>query len=316
MKTLNKIKLFSLILFGSLSFISCSDFFIQELEIPRQNLDNQLVVHGLFSSLDSSVVIKVARNFNLDDEFTENESLVHDARIEIFENNNSLGELTEIEINNSYCYTLDLSETLGGEGNNYRIEVTHPDYETAVAQSSMPTLVKPEKAIFTRDLGYNNSDEEIFDGVDITLNDPADQENYYCVRVYNVEIERTEIIIPGDTLITTKRYPENYFIQDPIAERTNSGLVFSDKTFNGQRYSMNLVMSSLIVDEDLDIDKIKIEWSSITRDEYEYATSLAQYQTSQQFGLFADPISIFSNIENGLGIMAFRSSYILELEVE
>jgi hypothetical protein len=290
---------------------SCEDFFIKDLEVPRQDLDNQVVVHAFISDIDTSIEFKIARNFGLDEISDEPESLIDNANIIIYEGDNPIHEISQ---NEDGRYKLDL-EGKFGSGDNYRVEVEHPDYETAFVETNMPSFVMPESITFKKDGGFADpSGEDDLDLMQITFSDPADEVNYYEFQVHQILIDSEEIIFGQDTFITETRYPDSYFTPDGNFEQGVSGFVLSDQLINGQTYTIQIMMNSNQPLDTIPVEKLRVSWNCISKDHYEFVKTLQRYQTSVNFGLFSDPIAIYSNVQNGLGAVTFRTSRVLEVE--
>lgn len=308
----NKLLRFSLLFASLVSLVSCQDFFIKELDIPRQELDNQLVIHGFISDQDTSLYFKISNNFSLDKDLTAADSLIAGARVYIFQNGDLLADFGQ---NNKGEYRYDIPEGQTFPPGNYRVEVHHPDYDIAVVETEMPSIVVPESVVFTKDGGFAGPNgQNKLDLIEVSFTDPADEENYYEFQVNQILVDYEILIFPGDTIILETRYPDNYFTPDTNFEQGVSGFLLSDKTFNGQTYSFQIMLPADEEIENIPLDKLKVTWNSISKDHYEYAKSLLQYQRSNGFGLFSDPVAVFSNVENGLGIISFRSKRIVNVQ--
>ncbi|HAY70689.1 MAG TPA: hypothetical protein DCX89_02240, partial [Saprospirales bacterium] len=122
MSRLSRMKIFPFLIVASL-LTGCTDFFIQELDIPRQDVDNQLVIHGFVNDTDDSIEMVIGKNWSVDEELDEAESKINQAKISIFQSGNLK---YEIEQDPQGKYLKKLSSMLGGAGEDWRIEVTHP----------------------------------------------------------------------------------------------------------------------------------------------------------------------------------------------
>ena len=312
MKTYKYLNISILALFLVLVLNSCQDFFIKELDVPRQDLDNQLVVHAFISDIDSTIEFKIAKNFGLDAVFEEAESLINGATISLFKGGD---ELYNIEQNADTSYRIDLEQNFGYSDENFRIEVLHPDYEKAVIETYMPEFVMPESLVFTKNGGFANPNgSESLDLLQITIDDPADEENYYELQIHQVIIDSEEIIFGEDTFVIETRYPDNYFSPDGNLDQGISGLLISDQIFNGQKYNIQIMLNRYEESEEIPVEKLRVSWNCISKDHFDYSKSLLQYQRSSGFGLFSDPIAVYSNVENGLGVVSLRSTRILPVE--
>lgn len=312
-KIYNTLKAFLLAALVITGLSSCEDFFIKDLEIPRQNLDNQLVVHAFISDQDSTIEFKVARNFGLDDVDDEPESLLDGATIKLFREGQLLHEIVQ---DDEGKYRIVLSQSFGGTDQSYRVEIEHPDYQTAIVETWMPEFVMPESITFKQDGGFADpSGEDDLDLIRITFTDPPGMENYYEFQIQQIILDREEIIFGTDTFIVETRYPDSYFTPDGNFEQGISGFLLSDQLIDGQTYTIQVMLNNDVPFEgEIPVEKLRVTWNSISRDHYEYSKTLQRYQSSANFGLFSDPIAVFSNVDNGLGVVSFRSSKLLPVE--
>jgi hypothetical protein len=312
----NSISIKAIVLAGVLlvGLSSCEDFFIQDLEIPRQDLDNQMVIHGFVSDIDTALEFKVAQNFGLDNLVEENESRIDGATVRVFSSGNLIHEIIQ---DDQERYRIDLPGSFGHSGGDFRVEVQHPVFETAVVETRMPSFVEPESITFKEDGGFAQpGGEDNLDLIQITFTDPGDEDNYYEFQVHQVQVSYEELIIGQDTFITETRYPDRYFTPDSNFEPGVSGFLLTDDLINGQRYTIQVMLVSNTPIEQIPVDRIRVSWNSISREQYEYSKSLQQFQTSVNFGLFSDPVAVYSNVDNGLGFVGFRSSRIYPVDEE
>ena len=76
--------------------------------------------------------------------------------------------------------------------------------------------------------------------------------------------------------------------------------MISDATFNGKKYQMNMYSYSSFFGGGDDENFITVYLRSITRERYLYLLSLDRFYQSQG-DLFAEPVTVAGNIQNGLG---------------
>ncbi|HAQ37578.1 MAG TPA: hypothetical protein DCQ58_03635, partial [Saprospirales bacterium] len=94
MSRLSRMKIFPFLIVASL-LTGCTDFFIQELDIPRQDVDNQLVIHGFVNDTDDSIEMVIGKNWSVDEELDEAESKINQAKISIFQSGNLKYEIEQ-----------------------------------------------------------------------------------------------------------------------------------------------------------------------------------------------------------------------------
>ena len=153
------------------------------------------------------------------------------------------------------------------------------------------------------------------DRLQITLdfNDPESSQNYYLIETYSVN--EYLVIKNSDTteyeLDTTKQY---MILTDEVFQNGGSpwreqGL-FNDILFNGQSKALEL---EIPYNKSTGFES-GYEWSyktlgvrvylhNISKSYYYYRTSLELYQSASG-NPFAQPVQVYSNIENGFGVFA------------
>ncbi|MFA7136482.1 MAG: DUF4249 family protein, partial [Bacteroidales bacterium] len=81
--------------------------------------------------------------------------------------------------------------------------------------------------------------------------------------------------------------------------------IFSDHLFNGKDYEF--IVESRLRKGDEGTNYIVVELQSITKELYYYLKSIMLYRITEQ-DAYTEPISIYSNIEDGWGILGAVSS--------
>ena len=87
-------------------------------------------------------------------------------------------------------------------------------------------------------------------------------------------------------------------------------MLLSDEALDGKEYNLVLNFNAY---GGFDENKYFVFWRSVTEDYFLYAKSVSLFQEASDFGGFAEPVSLHSNINNGLGIFAVRSEQIYQL---
>jgi len=296
----------AVLLFIILSMTSCSDFFVKEIEIPRQQLDQQLVVHGFVSDIDTSITFTIAQNYTLEENIPSiSETWIGNTMISIEKADGAIIILDE----NNKLYHKELEGPLGGAGQDFNIDIIHPDYDNAHIKTNMPKYVAPSVVKYLPDGGFTGpGGQGKQNAIAVVFQDPADEKNYYEIQVHEIVISSDTTEIGGMIIIKEKVYPDNYFIPNPNFVRGISGFMISDELFNGEEFSFKINLVSSTELEEIPLDRLKISWNCISRDHFEFSKSIVEHKRSTSFGLFSDPIAVFSNVENGLGIVSMRSS--------
>ena len=291
MQTLNKyIFLFLGAAASVLNFSGCDeDTFSQVVEIEIPEHKESIVLNGLWTSQDSTLELLVSNSLSILD--NADYTIPDDADVKLFKdgalwNNLILSEAT-------FKYSLALDSPLGNELATYRIEAGFGTYDPVFVEQTMPGTVLIKEASYEQDGTIDPTGEKV-DEFSITFDDPPGEENYYLLRVSYIEqyVEWT-----GDTI----RYEGMIYLDsnDPITGYSEQGLIFTDKAFDGNEYTINAWNYGWFEQVEL----FNVELINITRDGYLYLRSLENYYNSVD-NPFAQPATVFSNIENGYGIFA------------
>jgi len=290
-------KLF-LLLSISLVYISCEKIipFEGDVNVPK------LVINSIFES-DSTFKVHVSSSRSVID--TASFQNIEDAIVTIKDDNGNIIETLNHIDNGFYS-----GQTYPSQNKIYTLEVNHPNYNNISASDSLPSPIT-----------INNVDtlkvEDPINGdrlqISMNFDDPENTQNYYLIETYSVN--EYLVIKNSDTteyeLDTTKQY---MVLTDEVFQNGGSpwreqGL-FNDLLFNGQNKTLELEIPY----EDISEIGIGYEWSyktksarvylhNISKSYYYYRTSLELYQSASG-NPFAQPVQVYSNIENGFGVFA------------
>ena len=203
-----------------------------------------------------------------------------------------------------------LGEFYPAANQTYNLSVSHPNYTDVNSTDSLPTPITINN-IDTLSI----TDPINGDRLEITLNfnDPGNIQNYYLIEAYVVGLYSE--IYGIDTLEYELDTNQQYmFLTDEVFQDGGSpwkeqGL-FNDLLFNGQNKNLKVE----IPNDDYKVIEGAYQWSyetislriylhNISPSYYYYRTSLELYQNSSG-NPFAQPVQVFSNIENGFGVFA------------
>lgn len=184
-------------------------------------------------------------------------------------------------------------------GKTYEVEVTHPDYTTISASdiltSPVPLQIVKSK-IIDSNLYYDSWLDKYVGNINANLTfsveDPADEGNYYRFHIYYIDSFDGRII---------RNTVYSYETNNPAVDKKYyNGILFNDYLFNGTKYEISFKIS---------------DYSYYTGKEYYFVLeSMSRacylYEKSHQLFLdmsnnpFSEPIQVFNNIKNGYGIFA------------
>lgn len=212
-------------------------------------------------------------------------------------------------------------------GSTYKIEVEIPGLRTVKAEVSLPEVV-PIIRIDT--FRYKQDEVGVYLVTEVRFIDPAMEENYYMLSgsqkdgYYNGNLE--EPWYPGSLVMVVEN--DIYFEVDdepliaPEQEGDLFGMylnnyfnVFNDELISGKQYDLTLKLFYRRPDTThFEFSHFQIELQSITKDLYLYLLSYsAQMQTRDE--IFSEPVPVYTNVENGLGVVGARLSSVATIEI-
>ena len=161
-----------------------------------------------------------------------------------------------------------------------------------------------------------------------TMDDP-DVENFYFITMY-MDVYKIDTI-SHDTNFYANQYAEILTGDFPLHQKyVQNGLIFKDNSFNGTKYSVSGTATtyadpfgdflggdyeperdSLI----LDTTKLYICLHNLSDDLYKYHSSFA-VKLQNENNLYSEPSSVYSNIENGFGIVGGENIELKNIIIE
>ena len=282
----------------SLIYISC------EKVIPFEGDVNtpKLVINSVFES-DSTFKVHVSSSRSVID--TSSFENIVDAVVTIKDGNGNVIEVLNHVVNGFYK-----GQVLPEESTTYILEVNHPNYANITASDSLPSPIIINSVDTSTILDPINGNRL---RISMNFDDPENNQNYYLLETYSVNeyliVENLDTI--EYELDTTKQF---MVLTDEVFQNGGSpwrdqGL-FNDLLFNGQNKTLEIE----IPNENWSGSEDGYDWSyktltlrlylhNITISYYYYRTSLELFQNASG-NPFAQPVQVYSNIENGFGVFA------------
>jgi len=202
----------------------------------------------------------------------------------------------------------EIHNVRGEENANVKIVFTIPNGDTISANTTIPIAVPIVSIDTSRVVVVNsdNKDENMLRCV-VEFNDPSSEENYYQIRVDS----KIEYLNDTITTINSVDYvkedkvflvgdDESVLLSDVDFEGT-----FNDFLFDGNNYKVKFAIPEqwLVKDTDVISNKLSFYLFSLTADYYKYIRSSIKNVAYREYP-FSEKVNIYSNVDNGLGIVA------------
>lgn len=269
----------------------------KELPLDQDDIDRKLVMSGFLKN-GSWLQVRMSGNFGLIEDTSGHN--ISDAVIVVYRDGLLVDDLDPVG-NGVY----ELKEPVVG-GGKYILRASHSSFAKVTGSTTIPLDID---VTFPDSLKPENG----YPTLPVTLND-GDEENYYLIRIrgMNQKIVRdsfTQLPIDSvDQLVTLDLISvEKIFDSDQEVSTSRIGFEsFSDRFFNGEelKFQIRLSPDQLIATSvQTRTDKVILEVRSVSEEYYRFVRSyeLAKPIYGGPFGSFQ---SIYSNIENGYGILA------------
>jgi hypothetical protein len=288
----------------ALLFTRCTeDRFSQVVEIDLPEHEPLLAVAAEFSNLDTSHTVVVTRTWGTLQKPPE--PRVSNATVRMYRDGNLIGEFVQDTFSSNF-YRQAALPVWQPDGAVYRLEVSAPGYKTVAAGQKILPAIPILKATFDAG-GAVTPDGDKGDEYTLEWNDPAGEENYYAVRAFT---ESFYTDLDGDTIwYSNSIYLESF---DPLYEGGAFGeLLVSDASFNGRKATLRAWEYERLFPQRT---RLIFHLVHLPKDKYLQARSLTQYQNNEG-NPFTEPVTIHSNIENGVGLFSMEtvSKYLIEL---
>ncbi len=282
MKTIYPLIIILLTLFN----ISCE----KELKLNEELTKPKIVVNSFYSANDTLRVHLSESKSILQNDYIPLPN-IEDATVKLFSNGTEIGTLTHQYFGH---YTLNSPFPIAGQP--YELEVTHAKLDDVKSESICPKAIE----IIAMDTSRIQNNFKL----KLTIEDDVNATNYYSIKIMNTFITTNEIS-PGvfqidtlvqDSWICTKDINAETS-SDPTVESCQNELFFNDTNFNGEVYDFNVYMDIY------QTTKLIVVIKSINEDLFKYNKSLQLYQETNG-NPFGEPVQVFTNIENGIGIFS------------
>lgn len=265
--------------------VACST--VPDFEVPQPA---KKLCMASFISPDSILVHLYQNNYILANNNEKVDIFDSTAVINIFENGKYLCKLYPKRINDYLYFTSNIKIS---EGNKYSIKAEVIGYPVISSQTYVPNVI-PIISIDT--LNY------YIDGFPYTLctinfQDPPERDDFYYLEVRSR--------FKGVNYFSNLKFSSNDPIIDEQIEFGSHQLIFSDKEIQGSKYGVKISVESYY----FHWSDLQIVLSSISKDFYLHFKSYVHFDKAKK-DEFSEPVLIYTNIKDGLGIFAGYSTSI------
>lgn len=195
-----------------------------------------------------------------------------------------------------------VSQGVAKAGKRYEVNVSYSGLTSVTASDSTPV----QTAI------YNGSAQKSANRVIFSLKDAAAERNYYRIRVFSADTVNGVIVPLKQDTVRFRLDPSynNNFI-DIIGNSYYTEVLLTDERISGKNVEFVLQAS-----KELTARYMIVEVSNLTRGAYKYLDDTYSQRLQDKLDFSFDPMNIYSNVENGYGIIAGVNAVRLSFAVE
>lgn len=273
--------------------ISC----VKEARIELPYTGDKIVVNTLIQP-DSLIYIRVTSSKGV----TENGNLQFEelqaAEVSVWEDGVKLAPLEWKVINGlGYFVTANIAR----EGSEYGVRVASADLTTVFAGDSTPA----------RPLISGGYAQRSLNRVRFTLQENVDTKDYYRMRIFNADLVDGVLVANRKDTVKFRLDPGlNINLPELITNEFKREYIISDDKING-----TTIQFVLQTEKEIKSQHIMVELSALTPAAWRYMQSTSSLITSDG-SVSLDPENVYSNVDNGYGIVAGINAARLGFTVE
>ena len=323
---MNRILYIYTIVLALIIFSSCGDSFSTVVDVDLPESDKKMAVHlDLKSGSEDTSYFNVVRVLSEIED--DDDGMLDYDLLDISIQNTSTGEnlnVLETDLFGAYEIKAVVNEGITyTPGDEFVITLNYPGLETATSRAVVPENPPAVSNISVRRLDNAGFDDEEVSRLTFTIQDPP-EENYYRLRVKLID-RVIGLSSQGDTVSILTTAPVTFnsgFSEDPSVFSTETGILISDKSFNGTTKELTINLESYSTSFEyfggteetfVNSGSGAMYFEQISEDRYNFDRSLENAGNSGG-GPFSTPITVFSNVDNGFGIFSVSVAdlYLLE----
>lgn len=263
---------------------------------------SKLVANCYFNP-DSTWKVQVSKSLSVLDNAPL--KLIDNATVKIYEENKLIDQINEPDEDGLY-------RSIGQKplhGKEYRLEVSSPAFEevfSATGNVPLPVPIVNTRFFVVDSSGFSDpyySYHQVSGYLKISFQDPVEEHNYYKLKMYYYD----SVFNYNDgerNFLHLNQRTANISSNDPVLEKAHryaNHYLFDDRLFNGKKMTLDVDFN--IYSTAGMVEKYYIELTSLTKEAFLYRRTINEYSLSRN-DPFAEPVMIYSNIENGYGIFA------------
>lgn len=229
-------------------------------------------------------------------------------------------------IHNGNTYILEFDPEIGKYGNDaitieaaslYQLIVEVPGYDAITVTETVPVSVPIQSFEINGivELEWNTRED-----ISLVFDDPIG-ENFYEIYAFNIQKYRYTNQ-SGEIVEYVNRQPIYLTAKNPVYQQEYGGftILFNDRLFDGNTFEMEMFASgspftydpgSGGVDLDVEVESYVV-LKSVSRSYYLYQTTF-NLQNWNDGDPFAQPVQVFTNIPNGLGIYSAQAPFVYQV---
>lgn len=292
---------------------SCENLLVKDIELDEIDFSKKLVLNSVLINHSDSLILTLSENISVLETPEYDVKSIEGADITLFEDGVEIGKL-EKPAGNDYYY-LPFSTPIQASGKSYSVEVNSTEFPLAEASTKMPEESNIISMEYIQNAGVS-PDLRKLPGLRIKFADPAEEENYYIFNVTTTASVIDTFIFGNDTMYYEYDLYINATSNDPFVEQGYQNAYLPDAGFNGKEYNLTILLDNGAFEGGTDLNmylgSFTLSWISASKEYYEFDKSLSRYYQNSGFGLFTEPVSIYSNVEGGIGV--FSSLNLQELD--
>lgn len=293
---------------------------VVDVEPPEH--ERQLVVNGLYQA-GTPWVVEVTTSVGLLE--IDEPATVTNASVVLWHDDRPLDTLRyrPVPDDQPYYYGGNAdghyhSDAAAAPGQTYTLRVSAPGFDPVEATSVVPDRPAATFDVRTRlappDPNYPPEYRPTLAEVDIHLDDPAGERNYYALSVMTEQryagADSTEFVTEwlmgfhfSDPLLEDDLFDEDLLDGDGSTYRWGR-LYFSDRNIDGRRHTLHVTTT---LDPGAEDRRSVVVLEALSPDIYEYERTRDRYREADG-NPFAEPVEVHSNMSNGFGIFAGASA--------